>query len=187
MVDGQTNVMFDSPVPGLWQFWFEEHGNQIKPSVARLNAVPWQMEFRGASVKVRETSGIRRGWRAPGFLESGSESDRGTDSRHGSGGALMRRFCISTHRQRRAKLLEIDVPDGADRLEIESDAQEGTARTGLYVYRKPEDPAALIGDKTSFVYYDASHEPQKRYVPAAPAERHVRHCGRSDFGAGRRT
>ncbi|HEY0339495.1 MAG TPA: S8 family serine peptidase, partial [Steroidobacteraceae bacterium] len=169
VADGHTAQTIDAPVPGLWQFWFSERNSQIKPAVKRLAAVPWRMEFRGLRVAAQAPRAAGEGAPAQ-VVFSNQGADLGGARITGLGlGSAHEEVIRFNSRDEAAKQLVIDVPKGTDRLEIEGAVEGPSGRIGLYVYKKPDDPSKLIGDITSLVYYDGSHESHKRYVLRQPS------------------
>lgn len=165
--EGERMVTLAAPAPGLWQFFYEEGDWALKPAAERLKAVPWTMEFSGYRAHAEPAPAEAAVLDAVTFLNTGAAIADAQVQGAGLGSAHRETFTLWPGAE--AHLFTVLVPEGATRLEVECDAPGAGAHVGLYVYKKPKDPAQMRGEATALAYYDPSYEAKKRYALSQPS------------------
>jgi subtilisin family serine protease len=179
-IKGEQVLFFDHPTPGVWQFTVELDGVGIKRgNDTNAHSVNFSMEFAGYRVDSRSTDASSSVTERKVTFESKS----GTKiEAHPTGLGLgsARDLSLTLPAGLDAKLFEIEVADGARRLEVNLDYGNSNSWVGLYVFKVPDGPNRSFGDPnaqsdatglvyaTALIYKDSSHAMQKKWALESP-------------------
>jgi hypothetical protein len=166
-VNGEQIQIYPNPVPGVWQFFYEVRTPVVPPTDPRLKRTEVAWEFTGYSVASKgDSSGNVT------FSNQDSSALKAKISALGLGSERESSIMIKPNLE--ATLVEIDVPAGSKRLEIDLTSADPKAVVGLYVYRKPDDPGKSIDNlggmeyNPAMIYYDNSGVTRKQWAIDSP-------------------
>ncbi len=161
-VKGESIQTFENPVPGVWEFYLQEWSPTLKPAATRLKATDVTWDFAGYAVG-QKADGVER---SVAFTNEPAQEARAKAVGLGLGSASEREIVL--HPGVEASLFELEVPEGASRIEAALEQESAAATVGLYIYKIPEHIEEMVGDQTALVYYDPSHQMRKSWVLEKP-------------------
>jgi len=174
-VKGEQVQYFDHPASGVWQFavGLDDMEAKLEGEDSPRDA-KFSLQFTGYQIDALSVSKV--GTTQPQTVTFANKTGAGLKT-HVTGLGLGSEHETSLVLQPglAASLFEVEVAEGAKRLEISSEHGDPESWVGLYVYKAPDGPNKAFGDPKAFgdatplLYEDSSHATEKHWVLDSPS------------------